>query len=215
MERKRIVKRRPSPGRPRSEEAHDAILRAAIALIRQVGYDAVTMDGIAAEAGVGKATVYRRWKAKEALVAEAIQAIVRAVPVPDTGTTAGDLLALLHVALAMYRDPATGPLLSGLVAAMARSERIADVVRTGFGGAWRDAVRRMLRRGIARGDLPADVDVELAIDLLSAPAFYRYLFTGAPVDEALMRDVVAVVLRGLAPPGPHTPSPHATRGREP
>ena len=73
-------------------------------------------------------------------------------------------------------------------------------------------------REIARGELPADVDEELAIDLLSAPAFYRYLFTGGPVDERLMTDVVAVVLRGLAPPPssrvPH-PQPPATGGREP
>jgi AcrR family transcriptional regulator len=196
MERSSLEKA--GPGRPRSEEAHAAILSAAVALVREVGYDNVAMDAIAARAGVGKATVYRRWKSKEALVADAIQAIVRAVPVPDTGTLAGDLLALLRVALGMYRDAATGPLLSGLVAAMARSERIAQVVRNGFGGAWRDAVRRMLRRGIARGELPADVDLELAIDLLSAPAFYRYLFTGGPVDERLMEDVVAVVLRGLS-----------------
>ena len=200
MERKRIVKRRPSLGRPRSEEAHDAILRAAIALIRQVGYDAVTMDGIAAHAGVGKATVYRRWKAKEALVADAIRGILLAVPAPDTGSTAGDLLALLRAALGMYRDPATGPLLSGLVAAMARSAPIARAVRAGFGAVWREAVGVVLRRGIARGELRAGLDLDLAIDLLSAPFFYRYLMTGARVDEALARDVVAVVLRGLAPP---------------
>ena len=198
MERRSLEK--PRPGRPRSEEANTAILTAAVALVREVGYDAVAMDAIAARAGVGKATVYRRWKSKEALVADAIQAIVRAVPVPDTGTLAGDVRALLRVALAMYRDPATGPLLSGLVAAMARSERIATVVRDGFGGAWRDAMRRMLRRGVARGELPPDADLELAIDLLSAPPFYRYLFTGGPVDERLMQDVVDVVLRGLAPP---------------
>jgi AcrR family transcriptional regulator len=216
MERSSLEK--PGPGRPRSEEANTAILTAAVALIREVGYDAVAMDAIAARAGVGKATVYRRWKSKEALVADAIQAIVRAVPVPDTGTTAGDVRALLRVALGMYRDPATGPLLSGLVAAMARSERIATVVRNGFGDAWRDAMRRLLRRGIARGELPADADLELAIDLLSAPAFYRYLFTGGPVDERLMQDVVDVVLRGLAPPPVparrRTPPP-ATGGREP
>src|SRR6476469_1608721 len=130
MEHDRLVSApgepRRAPGRPRSDAAHDAILTAAIALVREVGYDAVTMDGIAARAGVGKATVYRRWASKEALVVEALGGILRAIPVPDTGTTRGDLLALLRVALAMYGDPATGMLLSGLVAAMARSAPIAD-----------------------------------------------------------------------------------------
>ena len=187
------------PGRPRSEAAHGAILDAAIALIREVGYDAVAMDAIAARAGVGKATVYRRWKTKEALVADAIERIIAAVPVPDTGTTEGDLRGLLRVALAMYADPATGALLSGLVAAMARSARIAHAIRSGFDAVWRDAMRRVLERGVARGDLREGLDVDLATDMLSAPLFYRYLQTGGPVDERLARDVVAAVLRAFAP----------------
>jgi len=200
MKRSRLVRPLPrSPGRPRSAEAHQAILTAAIALVREVGYDAVAMDAIAARAGVGKATVYRRWSTKEELVAEAIGGIVRAIPVPDTGTTAGDVLALMRIALAMYADPATGALLSGLVAAMARSAPIAAAVRDGFVASWRDAVRRVLERGVARGDLRARLDAELALDLLFGPLFHRYLLTGQRLDERLARGVVDVALRGLAP----------------
>src|SRR5215217_7717783 len=94
------------PGRPRSEEAHGAILDAAVALIRELGYDAVTMDGIAARAGVGKATVYRRWKGKETLVVEAVGRIVAAMSVPDTGDTRADLLAMMRGTLRLYEDPA-------------------------------------------------------------------------------------------------------------
>lgn len=187
------------PGRPRSEEAHAAILAAAVALTREVGYDAVTMDGIAARAGVGKATVYRRWAGKETLVAEAIDRMVRGIPDPDTGTTRGDVMALVTVSLSMYADPATGPLLTGLVAAMARSARIAAAVRGGFVAAYREALARALRRGVARGELRADVDLEAAMDLLGGPFLYRYLLTGAPLDQALADQVVDVVLRGLAP----------------
>jgi AcrR family transcriptional regulator len=197
MERSRLVSAR--PGRPRSEEAHGAILEAAIALIREVGYDAVTMDGIAARAGVGKATVYRRWKQKETLVAEAIQRIVAAIPAPDTGTTAGDLRVLMHAAEAMYGDPATSALLSGLVAAMARSEPIAAAVRGGFVATWNDAVRRVLERGIARGDLRPGLDLDLALDLLAGPPFHRFLIGGRQVDARLTHAVVDAVLRGLAP----------------
>lgn len=199
MERERIDKRRAGPGRPRSEEAHTAILDASIALIREVGYDAVTMDGIAARAGVGKATVYRRWKSREALVVEAIGRIVAAVPDPDTGSTRGDLLVLMRATLRMYADPATAALLSGLVAAMARSEPIAAAVRTGFAGMRRAALRRALERGIARGDLRADVDRELALDLLSGPMLYRYLISGEPVDESLAAGATDAVLRAFAP----------------
>src|SRR4051794_36543721 len=117
------------PGRPRSDEAHAAILRAAIEKVREVGYDAVTMDGIAERAKVGKATLYRRWKSREALVAEALDQLVRSFSVPDTGTTRGDLVHVMRASVGMYRDPATQMLLSGLVAAMARSPRIARAVR--------------------------------------------------------------------------------------
>jgi AcrR family transcriptional regulator len=188
------------PGRPRSEEAHGAILDAAIALIREVGYDAVAMDAIAARAGVGKATVYRRWSAKELLVAEAIEGIVRAIPVPDTGSTRGDVLALMRAVMGMYQDPSTGLLLSGLVAAMARSTPIAQAVRSGMVAKWHDAMRAVLTRGVARGELRAGLDVELAIDLLAGPLFYRYLMLGQQVDERLVRGVMTHVLRGLSAP---------------
>ena len=186
-------------GRPRSDEAHEAILKASIALIREAGYDNLTMDAIAERAGVGKATVYRRWSTRETLVAEALERIVSAIPQPDTGTTEGDLEALLNHSLAMYRDPATHALLSGLVAAMARSELIAGAVRNGFLARRREVARRVLERGVARGDLDPETDLELVLDLLSGPLFFRALFTGGTVDEQLTRGVVRVVLRGLMP----------------
>lgn len=202
---------RPRPGRPRSAEAHAAILQASLELIREVGFDALAMDAIAARAGVGKATVYRRWKSKELLVVEAIDAIVRAVPDPDTGSTEGDLMALMHATLRMYADPATAALLSGLVAAMVRSEAIAQAVRGGFVGMRREAMRRALRRGIGRGELRADTDLELALDLLSGPLLYRYLISGEAVDEGLARGAVSAVLRAF---GPAESSNERTGGEE-
>ena len=212
MERHRTETTR-APGRPRSREAHEAILRAAITLTREVGYDALTIDAIAARAGVGKATVYRRWKSREALVVEAIGRIVAAVPEPDTGRAEGDLMQLMRSTLAMYADPASGALLSGLVAAMARSEPIAQAVRTGFVGMRRAAMRRALERGIGRGELRAGTDVELALDLLSGPLFWRFLVTGGPVDEGLARGTVQAVLRAFGSNG--SSSPPDTGGREP
>lgn len=212
MERKRLVSRplgarrdAPAvplpeprlPGRPRSEAARRAILDAAIALIREVGYDALAMDAVAARAGVGKATVYRRWATKEALVVEALGRLMSAIPIPDTGTARGDLLRLLRSAEAMYRDRAAANLLSGLVAAMQRSAPIGRAVRAGFVASWRHAIGRVLERGIARGELPASLDLELATELVSGPLLHRLLITGARVDERFMTAVVDVVLRGL------------------
>ncbi len=189
----------PATGRPRSAEAHAAILDATIALVREVGYDAVAMEAIAARAGVGKTTVYRRWASKELIVAEAVGRFVRNIPVPDTGHVSRDLIALLRTRAAMYRDPATGPLLSGLVAAMARSEHVATAIREGFVAQWRSVVREVLRRAVKRGELRTGLDADVVIDMLSGPSFYRYLMLGEAVDERYVRAVVNTLLRGLSP----------------
>lgn len=196
MARTTVVSR--TRGRPRSTAADEAILAATLAEVRGVGYDAMAMDAVASRAGVSKATLYRRWKSKEALVVDAIGRVMRAVAVPDTGALESDLRRLLQSAAAMYGDPATGPLLSGLVAAMQRSAPIAAAVRSGFVATWRDAVRVTVRRAIDRGELPARVDLELANDLLSGALLHRFLIAGRPIDTRMTRAVARAVARGLS-----------------
>ena len=187
----------PRPGRPRSAQSHSRILAAALQLVREVGYDALTMEGIAARAGTGKATLYRRWRSKETLLAEAIEGIVGSVPPTDTGSTRGDLMAVMRFERSLYADPATLGFLSALVAAMARSALIARKVREGFGASRRAAIRQVLAKGVARGDLRRGLDLELALDLLAGPLFLRHLFTGGPIDDKLLRGVVDAALHGL------------------
>lgn len=201
----------PAPGRPRSSIAHTAILKAAIALIRDVGYDAVTIEGIAALAGVGKATVYRRWAGKELLVAEAIAQLANALPNPDTGSVRGDLLAVLRMSTSMYRDPATAALLSGLVAAIVRSEPIAAAVRGGFVAARRGALRAVVERWRNRGVLRLDVDVEILLDLLHGALFYRFLLRGEVVDEHVAEVAVDMLLTGVSGGEPLDSSTGGTR----
>jgi len=188
-------------GRPRDEQADAALMAATVALIREVGYDALTMDAVATRAGVARTTLYRRWRTKADLAAAAIEGIMRrTVAIPDSGDAEADLLALMVGATRMYRDPATAELLAGFVSAMARSDRIAAAVRDGFVATWRRAVRAVLERAAARGALVLDVDVELVVDLLASPPFFRAVITGAPVDDVIARDVVRVVLRAFAAP---------------
>lgn len=186
-------------GRPRDEAAHAAILRAAIDVTREVGYDALAIEAVAARAGVGKSTIYRRWPSKEALMAEAVEMIVRHAPPVDTGTVQGDLLLLARGSMRMYRDPATPALLSGLIAAMTRSPLIAERVRDGFIGVRRAAMRDALERGIQRGELDPDTDVELALDLLAGSMLWRSLITGDWIDERYTRELVRRMLRAFAP----------------
>ena len=124
-----------------------------------------------------------------------------AVPPPDTGSVEQDVLALMGVTRRMYVDPGTASLLPALVAAIARSARVAEAARSGMAAAWNAAMTAVLRRGVARGALRADADVALALDLLAGPLFYRYLWLGTPIDEPYVRAVVAAVLDHLAPTG--------------
>ena len=175
-------------------------------MVREVGFDAVTMDGIAQRAAVGKTTLYRRWKTRDALVAEALDRLVRTFAVPDTGSTRADLVQVMRGTVGMYRDPATKMLLSGLVAAMARSPRIASAVRDGFVKVRADVMRAVLARGVERGDVRRDIDLTIAIDLLRGPLLMRGLLTGDRIDESLAITLVDIVLRGLAPSAPRKAS---------
>lgn len=215
MRRARTAASRPpvttrGPGRPRSEAAHAAILAAAIATVRDVGYDATTMDGIAERAGVGKATLYRRWESKEPLIADALAGIARAFPMPDTGSTRDDLAQVLRGSLGMYRDPATRGLLSGLIAAMARSPMIAGAVRGGFLAARTQLLHAVLARGVERGELRADVDLSVAMDVLRGPLLMRAMLSGDRIDEPFVTGVIDLVWRGLARDGRR---PTTTRSR--
>ena len=184
-------------GRPRSAAAHQAILEAVISLIREVGYDAVTMEGIAERAGVAKATLYRRWNAKEILVADALEQIAVSVARPDTGTLRGDVLAVMRSSGGMYRDPASVALLSGLVAAIARSETIAAAFRGGFVAARRSALRHVLERWRDRGELRADVNLEILMDMINGPLFYRFLMRGETVSDEVIQASLDVLLSGI------------------
>jgi AcrR family transcriptional regulator len=207
MTRTRVVKRNrpetiattaPRPrGRPRSTAAHEAILGATLALLREVGYDALTIEGIAARAEVGKKTIYRHWSSREELIADAVKRIVNEIRIPDTGSTKSDLLALMRDAVRVYRDPDNARLMPGLIAAMARSERIADIVRSGFLADRRRAIAQVLERAVARGDFRSTFDRELALDVLGGPLFYRLLITGGPIDDRLARNVVDLMLNGF------------------
>lgn len=185
------------PGRPRSERADQAIIAAAIDGLAEDGFEGLTMEGVATRAGVGKATVYRRWASKEALVRGAVEAIVSGIAIPNSGRVETDLLVLMGEAVEVYRGR-PGRLMPGLVSAMARHPELARVVREDFLRARRSALRTVVRRGMERGELRADVDVELALDFLGGPLFYRLLVTGGPLDETLARGVVEVMLRGMA-----------------
>ena len=186
-------------GRPREARADRAILRATLALMADRGVEDLRIDEVAERAGVGKATIYRRYRSKDELVTAAVAALVGEIAVPDTGSTEADLLALMRDAVDVYAGTPAARAMPSLVAAMHRDPELARAIREGFLAGRRTALAQVLERAVERGDLRADLELELALDVLAGPLFYRLLVTGGPIDDALARGVVDLLLRGFAP----------------
>jgi AcrR family transcriptional regulator len=186
-------------GRPRDERADRAILDATLELMAEAGARGLRMDDVAGRAGVGKATIYRRYRSKDELITAAVAGLVSEIAVPDTGRTRGDLLALMRGAVDVYRRSVEAAVMPSLVEAMSRDAELARLVREGFLARRRSALRAVLDRGIERGDLRADLDIDLVLDVLGGPLFYRLLITGGPIDERLADGVAELILRGFAP----------------
>jgi AcrR family transcriptional regulator len=192
-------------GRPREARTDRAIVSATLELIADVGVDGFRMEDVAGRAGVGKAAIYRRHASKDALVVAVVAALVSEIELPDTGSTREDLLALMRDAVAVYRDPIHAGVMPSLVGAMRQRPELARAVRDGFLATRREALRTVLERGVARGELRSDLDFELALDVLGGPLFYRLLITGGPLDEHLAEGVADLILRGFAPPSAKEP----------
>jgi AcrR family transcriptional regulator len=185
-------------GRPRSAEADRAILAATVDLLAERGLAAMSIEEVAARAGVGKTTIYRRWPSKGLLALDAFVISFRAEqPQPDTGTLRGDLLAALHAWVRAVTQTAMGPMLTGLIAEAQHDPELR--------GAWRDRVleplrtqhRMMLDRAIERGEIPASVDRDVVLDLFFGAAEHRLLLGHLPMTGDFIAEVVDVILSGI------------------
>jgi AcrR family transcriptional regulator len=186
-------------GRPRDARVDTAILDATLALIVEHGVETLRVDDVAERAGVGKATIYRRYRSRDELLIAAIAVLVGEITIPDTGSTKDDLLALMRDAVNVYGKAPAAQAMPALIAAMNRDSALARATRAGFLASRRDALKKVVERGVGRGDLRADLDVELALDVLGGPLFYRLLITGGPIDDQLADGVVDLLLHGFGP----------------
>ena len=154
------------PGRPRSAQVHQAILDAAVALFIKDGFEEMNIKAVAARAGTGKTTIYRRWPSMEDLVIDAIAQVLATAPTTDTGGVREDLRRLGRELHALMSSSATGGVFPRMAAEVARRSRLGRLYGQRVIGPRRAAFAEALRHGIQRGELPPDTDVELAIDLL-------------------------------------------------
>jgi AcrR family transcriptional regulator len=181
-------------GRPRDLAMDGAILLAAIQLLAEVGYARVTVAEVARRAGVSKPAIYRRWSEKSQLIVEAMVTQMPTRLPPDTGSTAGDLLAVTQQLRTTLTKTPLGRVLPGLVAEMAADPVMAASYRELIIRPTRMLWRAAVEAGIARGDLVADTDVELVLDVLAGPMYVRVLITGDPIEPDYARAGVDLVL---------------------
>jgi AcrR family transcriptional regulator len=187
------------PGRPVEERPRRAAIEATLDLIVEHGIAGVTTGAVAQRAGISKATMYRRWQSKDALIADAIGTLVDTeIVIPDTGTLEGDVQILLAEAVELYSAPRAAALMPELVAALARTPELAAAIRDGFLVKRRAALGQVLDRAAARGELRHGVDRDVCLDLFGGVVFYRLLITGGPLDARLVDELTAVVIRAIA-----------------
>lgn len=186
-------------GRPRDEGAGRAIVAATLELMAERGVRDLRMADVAERARVGKATVYRRYPSKDALIADAVATLVSEIAIPDTGSTRADLLELMVQAVELYSGSLAPRLMPSLLEEARRKPELASTIREEFLSGRRAALSAVLKRGIRRGDLRRGLDVELALDVLGGAIFYRLLVTGGPIDQRLAEGIVDLILRGFAP----------------
>ena len=189
-----------APGRPRDPQVDRDILTATIELLGEDGFDGLSIEAVAARAGVGKTTVYRRWPSKIPLVVDALTAM----KAPTPTAVAEDLPTRDALVRAMggFTKPQEGTsrVLAGLVDAMSRNEELAERVRAVLVTERQRVLVDVIERGKRRGEIRSDVDASVMVDLLGGPVVLRRLITGAPVNQRLAHAIVDLVLDGAAPP---------------
>ena len=185
-------------GRPRSQQARAAVLRATSELMREVGLRAMTTEDIAARSGASKATIYKWWPNKYAVAVEAFLSEMAVESAdPDTGSAREDFRLALRGLIHFYTGE-TGRAYAQLVGEAQFDPKIGAELRDHLVGSRRELVRAIWDRGVARGELRADVDPEVAIDLIFGPAMYRLVAGHAPLDDTAAEAVVDAAIRGLA-----------------
>jgi AcrR family transcriptional regulator len=189
------------PGRPRSERADRAIIDAALSLFAESGAEGLCIEKVAARAGVGKATIYRRWPGKEDLLLDAIAAIKTPLPEPAGLSVREDLITLAEVICQDAADPRRAREFALLLGEGYKYPRLmARYVETVVEPR-REVIRSVLRRGMASGELRPDVDLEAALFMLVGAVVARGKFEPESIPGGYAERVVDELLRGLAAPG--------------
>lgn len=189
---------RRSPGRPRSEDARRAILRSTLKLLQAKGFPELSIEAIAADADVGKATVYRWWPNKAALVADAFSSsALEELRFPDTGSVRLDLATQMKHLVRILRGK-RGRIVAALVGGGQSDPELIQAFLDRFMMPRRYEAYEILQRGIHRGELPEDLDMNLMLDSLYGAVYMRFLIRQTGLTEEFVDQIVTMVIGGAA-----------------
>ena len=193
--------RKPSGAAVLRDDVTGAIIEAALTEVADAGYGRMSMEAVARRAGVGKAAIYRRWASKEAMVLSIMADFAdRAVPIPDTGALRQDIADFVAHASALRADSRAIRIFTDLTAESTRNPRLAEMMRKTGEEPRRAAAAELLARGIERGELPADLDLDLAVDCMVGLAYLRPRTPwqpGEPIDPNTIGRLADVILAAL------------------
>src|ERR1700733_3876235 len=194
----KIDSKRP-PGRPRSEQAHLAILRSTLKVLGENGFPDLTIEAVAAQANVGKATVYRRWPNRAALITDAFAYnTTKKLRFPGTGSVRTDMNRQMRQVIKIFRSP-RGRILSAILAAGQSDRSVIAAFRERFMRPRRQEAYATLRRGIRRGELRKDMDLDLLLDSLYGPIYMRFFIRHDTLTPAFVDGLCDLVLGGAQP----------------
>lgn len=205
-----VVKKR-APGRPRSEESRRAILRSTMRLLEHIGFAELSIEAIAADANVGKTTVYRWWPNKGALVADAfVSSAANQLRFPDTGSVRSDLGSQMKQWVEILRGR-RGRIVAALISGGQSDKEIMESFRERFVRPKRMDAYKILRLGVERGEIPSEVDMDLVLDSLYGAIYMRFLIWQDGLTEKFVDDAVELVFSGAVVAG----RPSKTNGEKP
>ena len=188
-------------GRPRSEQARRAILDAAGELMLEGGLAAASVEAIAARAGVSKATIYKWWPSRGAVALDGfLDRVQHSIVIPEGASTVEALVHQLDELVKLFRDSGVGPLMRAITSQAESDPEVAEAVRERWLAPRRAVAVDVLRTGIERGELRADLDIDAVLDLLYGAVYYRLLYEQGPLSPTLAETLVSVVLGGIGLP---------------
>jgi AcrR family transcriptional regulator len=188
-------------GRPLDATRDDALRESALTLLAEIGYDRLTVDKIAASAGAGKATIYRRWSGKAELVVDALMCQKGGIDVPDTGNLRDDLTALAHQADTHKGQPLDTEVMIGLVTALPHDPELRDVFQERLINPHLETLKTVFERAVARGEIGPVQNLDAVVSILPALVMHRFIVVGTPPDEQFFLSIIDDVILPLVQAG--------------